>query len=467
MEVRFLPGGPGKLKHFKFLMKRNWALNKNHLLYIIGFLWIGSLFFPVRKVFPGQFSYSSGEYSDFITISLYISQILLAFLLVFRFIISRELPKYTKSSIWLIALLVISIIANYPYIYELNARYLLVFVVLFVSYGTVTSIFRGWPKLRGWFSRIFVIFCSLEALLGIYQFLSQKSLGLTKLGESVLSGTSFGVSKIVSGGTFIRAYGTFPHPNVFGAFLVAGILINIWLILNESRSKWRIAYLISLILSTFALILTFSRSSWLALAVGIAVIIGGYIYKIGISKRLILTLTTILVVLVLGFIALKPLIFTRTNINGEARSLRTLYNQIGTEMIKADPLLGLGAGESMLHMQHYSPVELRTWEVQPIHNYYLLSAAELGIPAALALIIFFLWHLYKAIQGFKVSADVQHETWNLLLGTILLCFMILMLSDHYFYTLMQTQFLLWIILGLIAAEVTKDQFHIKQSKNEK
>ncbi len=30
-----------------------------------------------------------------------------------------------------------------------------------------------------------------------------------------------------------------------------------------------------------------------------------------------------------------------------------------------------------------------------------------------------------------------------------------MLFDHYFYTLQQTQMLLWIVLGLISAEVYK------------
>jgi O-antigen ligase len=121
-------------------------------------------------------------------------------------------------------------------------------------------------------------------------------------------------------------------------------------------------------------------------------------------------------------------------------------------MIKDNPLFGVGAGESVLHMEQYTNVKLEPWQKQPIHNYFLLSAAEIGIPGVLILIWIFLSHLKSLIFNLKSSKDFQLTAYNLLLIAILSTFLVLMLFDHYFYTLQQTQLLLWITLGVIAAQ---------------
>ena len=115
-------------------------------------------------------------------------------------------------------------------------------------------------------------------------------------------------------------------------------------------------------------------------------------------------------------------------------------------------------GESLLHMEQYSPIALEAWQIQPIHNYFLLSAAELGILGALILIWILISHLSGIWGLFRNSKfeirNSESSNYRLLLFTILLCFLVLMQFDHYFYTLQQTQMLLWIILGLIAAETS-------------
>ena len=89
-----------------------------------------------------------------------------------------------------------------------------------------------------------------------------------------------------------------------------------------------------------------------------------------------------------------------------------------------------------------------------MHNYFLLSAAELGIPGMLILIWFFFLHLKKLVVSIKnqvLSGDKELTTYYMLLATFF-SFLILMQFDHYFYTLQQTQMLLWIFLGIIASE---------------
>jgi hypothetical protein len=91
----------------------------------------------------------------------------------------------------------------------------------------------------------------------------------------------------------------------------------------------------------------------------------------------------------------------------------------------------------------------------------LLAAAELGIPGALILIWTFLFHLFgvwnlkisKLFKNWKLEIrNLQLNLYHLTLSTIVLAFLVLMMFDHYFYTLQQTQMLLWAVLGMMAAE---------------
>jgi hypothetical protein len=125
---------------------------------------------------------------------------------------------------------------------------------------------------------------------------------------------------------------------------------------------------------------------------------------------------------------------------------RKFYDITGVKMAVQNPIFGVGLGESLLHMEQYSHKALAPWDKQPPHNYFILAAAELGVPAMLILIWIFLSHLYQLLKQ-------QLTTYNLLLTTIFLAFLLLMQFDHYFYTLDQTQLLLWIFLALIAAEI--------------
>jgi hypothetical protein len=82
----------------------------------------------------------------------------------------------------------------------------------------------------------------------------------------------------------------------------------------------------------------------------------------------------------------------------------------------------------------------------------------MGIPGAMILAWFMLNHLWKLIKGIKdkVLNNPPLASYYLLLAAVLFCFLVLMQFDHYFYTLQQTQLLLWILLGAIAAESFTD-----------
>jgi O-antigen ligase len=262
-----------------------------------------------------------------------------------------------------------------------------------------------------------------------------------------------GVAKIVSGGTtFIRGYGTFPHPNPFSAFLVAGILILIYFLLNASSKKDKITYSILLFLNILGLTVTFSRGAYLALAFGL-IIFFGWIFIKGHIKTSVFAMTTIVISLFLSFLIFKPFLITRATFSDQSTIDRKFYDDVGVRMAQKNPIFGIGMGESVLHMEQFADRKLEPWQKQPPHNYFIIAAAELGFPGALILLWIFMFHLKSLIVNLKSN----FSAYFLLLTNLLLCFLVLMQFDHYFYTLQQTQLLLWITLGLIAAETKNPQ----------
>ena len=84
-----------------------------------------------------------------------------------------------------------------------------------------------WNNLKTIF--IIVIFTGLlQSLIGIMQTIFQQSIGLFWLKESLISSSLPGVAKIILGDhAYIRAYGLFPHPNIFGGYLVFSIIVTL------------------------------------------------------------------------------------------------------------------------------------------------------------------------------------------------------------------------------------------------
>src|SRR3989344_4782453 len=417
-----------------------------------------SVFFPIRYVFPTASSYATGLFSDFTSISLYSSDIFLFIAFIFtlwsnKFGFLKQFFAFRFSLFaFIIWLILATFIFNWP-ISGLNIWFFVKFIELtVVSYGTVQLVISK-EKIanRNLFLLLFVCLGTLQSVIGLMQFINQSPIGLNLVGEQTIGPGLWGVAKIVSSGTaYIRAYGTFPHPNLLSAFLLTTILINIYLLTSTTWKKSTKIWLnLALFINIFGLVVTFSRGAFLALGVGLLIYFGFLIVKQGIRSNgwMIIKL---LLAFGLAFLIFKPFLLTRATVSDQGIVEREIYNQTALNMIKDKPFSGIGIGESLLHMEQYSPVPLNPYQIQPIHNYFLLSAAELGIIGALILIWIFLSHLkalWLRIKDKRLEIEI-----HLLYFVILIAFLVLMNFDHYFYTLQQTQMLLWIVLGLIAAE---------------
>ncbi len=431
---------------------------KRILLEIITIGFIFSLFFPIRTVLFSKYSYILGQFSDFTTIYLYLSDILLVFLLILslflvKSLISREnLNLYIPKSIFaLVFWLIFEYLLRYRTNNAVSSLYFAKFLEAIVAYGTMYLIFRKTP-IKSLFLIIFAIFGIIQSIISILQFWLQKPLGLFKLGEQHLDVLVPGFAKIIANGkVYLRGYGTFPHPNVLSAFLVVSALILVYLLQNSQTRKQIVLYGTGLLITILGLFSTFSRAGLLGLICGLAIYFGYFTLNKTIWTNAKTALLITLAGLVVSFFIFVPFLKNRVTIIDTATQERIVYAKAGFKMLKTHPLVGMGLGESLLHMKQFSDADLKPWQIQPIHNYFLLVAAEIGVIGALIIIWVIISHLASLIKKLKTNFTI----YDLLLTAILVSFIVLMQFDHYFYTLQQTQMLLWIILGAISAEFPK------------
>ncbi|MEK7598800.1 MAG: hypothetical protein AAB487_03625 [Patescibacteria group bacterium] len=376
---------------------------------------------------------------------------------------------------------------------------------------------RGeWNILRNAF-RIIIVIGLINAIIGILQFILQHSVGLFWLKESLISADLPGVAKVVLGGVkYIRAYGLFPHPNILAGFLLLSIILTLayrqifTLPKHLSRSPIgskmfhmehftlsRSGGLFALILGIQIVggILTFSKSAFLGFILAFICLARNYIVSRGtrilFPWQLLKLAKTIgpknrenssftkkwLIFLIISFILVVLII------NPDFKALfiqpiseRLTFLLIAKDIISSNFLTGIGAGQFVIEMQKYSPQALQAWQLQPVHNVFLLILSEIGL-AGLSIFVLFLWKLFhvkhsKKIAGVKCSTwnsqgcevyskppgtDVPRETIEYTLslqsvfGALLIGFFVTTLFDHYLWDIQQGQIMLWAVLGLLAS----------------
>jgi len=404
------------------------------------------------------------------------------------------------------------------------------FLVLFIYIRENLNVSRE-IKVIFW---LILAISTLEATLGISQYLNQHSLGLKIFGESFISPGLNGVAEFKSESTYnslisrlpavvrligrtqegetinIRSYGTFPHPNVFAAFLFLGFLANLWLIYGVSqkynppqsplplkvREGWEgllnvsreILLGLSLLLISTAVVLTFTRTVWLALALGLLVLYISVKYIVGRKvmaqmragsrdtgaehyhpRRLAWMLLILVFSFALNWFLFSQQIKDRVFAKGESdfgsqESIvnRGFYNSLALKMFHAHPITGVGLRNFVVRMDpalersafstgqvnFMIDGKLLPYLHQPVHNIYLLLLAETGA-LGLAAFLFLLFNIVRhAIKGWKgESGGVK-----LILLTAFCGFLFLGFFDHYFFSIQQGGLMFWAVAGLLAAK---------------
>ena len=344
---------------------------KKHIDDLLILAFIFCLPFQRRHIFFNISPMLHGHFSDFLAISLYLSD-LVSILLIIRLIYLAFNGFLIKKPL----ILAISLILILNLIFSLN-----------VSRGNSSYIYYSFIKwiefigILGYFAIQrpniktllvgFTVTGLFQGCIGLAQFIEQKSLGLKIFGEATLSRNLYGIAKIDTPfGKYIRAYGTFAHANQLSAFLIVACATSLALFfVLQIEKKYHAAQfsLAALFILIFLEFSTFSRAGLIAMFACFTIIfICTKVKGLEIKKPLIVACLAIFI----SVIAYKPFLFPRLTITDASTAERLYYDKIGIEIIEKHPVFGVGMGnlipQTAVKIGDYD----QAWEVQPAHDYF-------------------------------------------------------------------------------------------------
>jgi len=392
---------------------------------LIQILWGVFLFtfpFSVRFLVYEQASYRFGNFNPWVTGFVYLPEILLGIIFVLWLILN------VRRAAW-------SVLREY--------KILFVFLFLFLLNAAVVTLLKGDAILLGFFLlriiEVAIVYLLVadevlpvqttvtillsgalfQIVLGYLQWRLNHSLGLSILGEQAVSGDVLGVAKndLAEGVKQIRPYGTFLHPNILAAYLMAILFISLNYIKGSRLTFW-------LIVLTAGIWFTGSRAAAIAtIACFGLLILFSFVKDIKNRKSIILGILLFLVVANAWIFTYSGAIRT----GDPAWQERLNQNVISRSMVVAQPL-GVGVSNFTLEMENFASEKLMPWEFQPVHDTYFLVMNEVGIQGLLILlaaIVLFFWKYWKGeyvlpLMALILVAPFDHYLWDSFVGMMLI-----------------------------------------------
>lgn len=394
-----------------------------------------ALFFfilPWQTIWLGPVSMINGHASSFAVFGVYATELFLLLLFFFLRISTHKMhfkKEYSKP-LYFVVLLFVSVFLSYIFSTNLNVTIVYSMHLLFALFLFILLLEKNISSklaITG-----FVAGLILPSIFGIIQVLTGSAFSSTILGLATHNANTLGdaVIQLNDGTRMLRAYGSFPHPNIFGGFLAVGI-VSIFSLWKDAKTKSAIIALGSIgALFSVALFLTWSRSAWLGLL--LALIVGFIAWKVrptSLARKLVIPVAGVFIasIFVLSFglnISVRPLSnsqFETRSTTERAQQYEEFIPTVGNRFI-----LGLGPGTYPWAVAKVFPGR-EWWEYQPIHNVPFLIIGEIGI---LGLFCVMLWSSSIDRINFRRFPNRDAVT-AFMMGNIVL---VIIFLDHYIWS---------------------------------
>lgn len=402
---------------------------------------------------PGEINKGYWEYG---TQSLYLTEILLFIVLIAlvakgAIYIRQTRPKFNSNKLYspLGALILLVAWSGLSILWSIDKSVALehwavliqaIVLLIVISSGAISFKKLSWA---------IILSATVQAILAFIEFRLQMVPGSTFFGMASQNAGILGTSVIeTANGRWLRAYGSFPHPNILGAWLVLGIVVLIEKYKIQSTKYKELLY-IPFAIILIGLLVTFSRSAWLA-TISYLVIQTSYLFLIG-QKKLFLKLFVVGILFATTFIALYPDPFIeRLRSNSRLEVMSNTERVAGFsqswEIIKKYPMLGVGIGSYGLAVHQDLDNSQPSYFYQPVHNVGLLIFSELGVVGVLliALFICLSLRLPAEVEGGSVFTTVAIPS-----ITVLVPIIVLVIFDHYFWSLYSGMMISAIYIGIL------------------
>lgn len=303
----------------------------------------------------------------------------------------------------------------------------------------------------------FVSGAMLSGLLGIWQFLNQSSFSTKWLGLASHDANELGTSVIeaVAPDGFVerwlRAYGSFDHPNIFGGVMAITLILAswLWLFRKDAKNKFEGGILIiSIAVLTAGTIVSFSRASWIAAGLGLVVTL--IYYFLNKNKHWVDLFAWLAAIGIVVFLITTQYSYLLTpRISGDTRleqiSITERLDGVNSSktLFFKKPIVGFGIGTYTLALKEINPKKL-SWFYQPVHNSLALLLVEIG---AVGVLLLFLTIVSFLIYVFKQSTS-EHR-WLIIALSIAL--LVIAVFEHWLFSLHFGIVFSATVLGLIAS----------------
>ncbi len=407
------------------------------------FLLLALFLLPWQTVWIFQQKFIGGTSSQYGTFSLYATEVLLlsVFALRGRLQLDASLEYVRQASYFFIGTVFFSL--AFTHFFQIGLFHILHLLFAMFLFLTICDTRTDLHKVV----TAFLYGLILPALFGWFQIFAGWSPASTWLGLSIQNAQTLGTAVVeTTSGRVLRAYGSFPHPNIFGGYLAVGIVLLAWWIrFIKTRTMKYLAFALAIILSS-TFIVTFSRGSWLALLIGLIVLIVLMMRrKRKIPKEAHPFILVGCIATVIALSIFHTHVFSRIQSTDHLEKIsieeRTSQYKTVPDVFRRNPVFGVGPGAYSFTLAKLFPGG-EVWSYQPIHNTWILIFCELGG-------VGFVAFLYFLVRIDQVSSRVSKKAGGMFgvsLGMVLLT---LALFDHYLWSFWSGLALSAVVFGVI------------------
>jgi len=293
----------------------------------------------------------------------------------------------------------------------------------------------------------FILGGAVQSVFGIGQFFLQDTFASKWIGLTEHPVFESGTSVIVTeSGRYLRAYGAFSHPNIYGGYLVLTTIITV--LYSEYFKKRNIFLSGILVMQTLGIFFSLSRSAWISLICFFCGFAFWKVYKKDflLYKNILLSLFCVLLFCVIAFF---PLVKTRVLGNTIYETQSITYRVSGyTESLKVfgeELWFGVGIGNYTFVLEKYFP-DQSVFSYVPVHNVFLLLLIEFGIVGSM---------LFFAICFLFFSQIKKRTSFPFLFVWICISCLPFFLFDHFFFSSYVGMVGIGVFGGIVSGLLTK------------
>lgn len=392
------------------------------------------------KHFWPPFAFLQGVRIDYLSPTLYLSDIFIIALLALRlFTDNRSFLRFFSKS-FLLALFLFSVLISTLFANSIDSSvYWSIKILEIILFSWYISDYK-FNKVRLFrLVDVLVIAAVFQSVIAIFQFILQKSIGgsFYFIGERVFNVSTVGIATFFTKGQeILRPYGTFPHPNVLALFLSIALIFSIYFILNTKNSIRSLTYSLVSLVILLGLLVTASR------VIILLTIIISLVQFIKLKKHLIYILIGVAIIMPIYILLFSGRYLIWTSII-ETVQVRLSLFALNINIFKDNIFFGVGLNNTFFNSTLNSdlPIYVR---FQPVHNIYMHMLVQLGAVGGVAIGIF----IYKIVRRIRTIILIGKFP-LVVIGLLAIEILIVGLFDHFLVTLQQGMLMGALIIGLL------------------